>query len=116
MGSIVLFVYGTLKRGQRNHHLLADQQFIRAATTLPHFRLFDSGPYPCMVRDSAGIAIQGELWQVDESARPRLDDLEAAPILFRLEEIAVQGHAGPVFAYLFNLDVSSYQDSGESWP
>ena len=45
MASLNLFVYGTLKRGFRNHRLLERQQFIREAVTLPRYRLFDRGAY-----------------------------------------------------------------------
>jgi gamma-glutamylcyclotransferase (GGCT)/AIG2-like uncharacterized protein YtfP len=57
-----LFVYGTLKRGQRNHRLIADQRFLGEATTEPRYRVFDLGPYPGLVIDETnGVAVLGEL-------------------------------------------------------
>src|SRR5215471_201591 len=59
----IVFVYGTLKRGERNHRLLADQEFLGAAVTVPRYRVFDLGPYPGLVRDDAtGLAVRAELF------------------------------------------------------
>ena len=63
--TILLFVYGTLKRGCRNHRLIADQRYLGVATTEPRYRLYDLGPYPGLVRDdAAGLTVAGELWEV----------------------------------------------------
>jgi len=34
-----IFVYGTLKRGGRNHHFMAGQQFVGEARTAPGYTL-----------------------------------------------------------------------------
>src|SRR5262249_53161627 len=73
----LLFLYGTLKRGCRNHHLVAGQEFLGPARTLPRYRLYDSGLYPCLVEDTMqGCAIAGELWRVEADALERLDEFE----------------------------------------
>jgi len=72
-----IFVYGTLKRGGRNHHYLAGQQFLGVAHTVPGYTLFSLGDYPGMVRsaqDTAGVS--GEIWAVDEAGMKQLDELE----------------------------------------
>ena len=116
MANIILFVYGTLKRGQRNHRLLTGQEFVAPARTLPHYRLYDTGSYPCLVEDANnGVAVGGEVYRVDESLLPRLDELEGAPKLFRRAQIAVEGFGEPVFAYLYNGDVSKLVDCGAEW-
>lgn len=71
-----VFVYGTLKRGGENHEWLAGQRFLGAARTLPQYRMFDLGGHPGMIIDEQGIAIEGEVWEVDEAALTRLDVLE----------------------------------------
>lgn len=72
-----IFVYGTLKRGGSNHGWLCGQRFIAEARTQPQFRLFDLGGYPGLVADAQhGLAVEGEVWEVDAAALARLDELE----------------------------------------
>jgi gamma-glutamylaminecyclotransferase len=71
-----VFVYGTLKRGGKNHQVIAGQRFVGAARTEPAFRLHQLDGYPGMVRGSPGLSIEGELWEVDPTCLARLDDLE----------------------------------------
>jgi len=73
----LIFVYGTLKRGCRNHHFLAGQKFVGEARTAPGFRLYDLGGHPGMVAQSDDTeGVTGEIWEVDASALGRLDALE----------------------------------------
>lgn len=117
MATIMLFVYGTLKRGFTNNSLLDGQEFIRQATTLPFYRLHDSGPYPCLVKVSQnGNAIQGELWKVNDELIPTLDALEGSPELFARQEVAIRDFACPVFAYFYERETSGYRDCGSRWP
>ncbi|CAM2993926.1 gamma-glutamylcyclotransferase family protein [Rariglobus hedericola] len=72
-----LFVYGTLKRGCKNHHHIAGQTYLGEARTAGGYRLYDLGDYPGMVAapdDRDGVT--GELWEVDDRALTHLDDFE----------------------------------------
>ena len=118
----LLFLYGTLKRGHRNHHFMAGQQFLGPARTLPRYRLYNVGPHPALVEDSAnGIVVVGELWQVDDAALARLDAFEGAPqgpaedAEFVRRPIEVAGQAGPVSGYFYCRDVSGLKDIGDRW-
>ena len=72
-----VFVYGTLKRGYANSGWIRLQRFISEAETLPVYRMYDAGGYPALVLDEGGgVAIQGELWDVDAAGLARLDVLE----------------------------------------
>lgn len=75
-GRVLVFVYGTLKRGRCNHALVAGQEFIAEARTQPVYRMFDLGGYPGIFHASPGISITGELWRVDAECLARLDALE----------------------------------------
>lgn len=113
----LLFVYGTLKRGYRSHHLLDGQEFVGNASTAPGYRLYDSGDYPCLVKDTAtDHSIHGELFRVDEACLARLDEYEGAPHLFMRTFIEVPGVHEPVFTYLYVRSVSGFRDCGTSWP
>lgn len=112
-----LFVYGTLKRGCRKHALLEGQEFLGPARTLPRYRLYDGGAFPCLVpAPYNGIAVQGELWTVDEEAVQRIDVWEDAPHLFIRRTIDLEQCLLPVEAYFYRGDVSSLKDAGPVWP
>jgi gamma-glutamylaminecyclotransferase len=112
---MLLFVYGTLKRGQRNHRLLADQRFVGPAVTAPAFRLFDLGPHPAMVRDADGGAVRGELFAVSECCLGELDEFEGVPDLFDRERIGL-ADGTTAWAYLYVRPIPDGTPSGEEWP
>jgi gamma-glutamylaminecyclotransferase len=117
MSKTILFVYGTLKSGQGNNHLLAGQEFVRAAETVPIYRLVGLGWHPGLVVDrESGLAVKGELWSVDEHALARLDEYEGVPHWFRRDFIAIADLAGDVQAYFFNGDLPADAASGAEWP
>lgn len=113
----LVFVYGTLKRGGRNHTLLCGQVFIQAARTVPRYRLYDSGSYACLVEEPhRGLSVQGEVWRVDADVLARLDELEEVPYLFARCEVALEGPLRSVLAYFYQRDVSGLKDCGGVWP
>src|SRR5262245_54051761 len=113
----ILFVYGTLKSGHESNHLLAGQEFIRAAETAPLYRLYGLGWHPGLVLDQhAGLAIKGELWSVDDETLAKLDEFEGVPHWFRREFIAIADIVGDVHAYYFNGTVPADAATGAEWP
>lgn len=116
MNQQLLFVYGTLKRGQSANHLLAGGRFVRAASTLPRYRLLDLGDHPGLVEATGpGMTIQGELWWVNTSSFPALDAYEGAPRDYDRKPIGIQDCTEPVIAYFFLGDVSGLPDCGAEW-
>jgi gamma-glutamylaminecyclotransferase len=86
-------VYGTLKRGFLNHHVLTSfdsATFVSAATTLHRFPLFvDHYRIPYLVdRKGQGHCIVGELWQVDAPTLAALDELEGVSTKRYLRQLA----------------------------
>jgi gamma-glutamylcyclotransferase (GGCT)/AIG2-like uncharacterized protein YtfP len=71
-----VFVYGTLKRGFCNHHLLKNSVFAGSASTASAYRLLD-GEFP-VIRDRGPdrLQVSGELYDVDDATLARLDELE----------------------------------------
>jgi gamma-glutamylcyclotransferase (GGCT)/AIG2-like uncharacterized protein YtfP len=104
-GEFLLFVYGTLMRAGPRAGVLAGQRFLAEVRTAPGYALYDLGPYPALVRGGAG-AVRGELFAVAGSLRERLDRVEGAPRLYRLEEVNLDGVADPVFAYVYQQGVN----------
>jgi gamma-glutamylcyclotransferase (GGCT)/AIG2-like uncharacterized protein YtfP len=78
-GEILMFVYGTLKRGHGNHHWLADAPFLGEAE-LPDVVLHDLGPFPMAVPGEGTVI--GEVYRIDAGALARLDRLEGYPRLY----------------------------------
>lgn len=115
-GKTILFVYGTLKRGGRNNHLVAGGRFLGEAITEPRYRVYDLGPHPALVVDEvSGLAVRGELWEVDAPALAALDEFEEVPGPFVRAAVAVEGERA-VEAYLWNQPVPPAAPSGDRWP
>lgn len=94
MRVIRVFVYGTLRRGERAHRLLAGGRFLGQIRTEPAFELADAGPYPGLVKGGA-VAIWGELWEISPTRLPALDDYEGPDyrrVSIRLED-GTEAHA-----------------------
>ncbi len=63
---MIIFVYGTLKKGFAGNHILRNSVFLGACSTKKMYNLYTNGMYPCMVpSDEDGIKINGELYQID---------------------------------------------------
>lgn len=113
----LLFVYGTLKRGLRNHHLMAGQEFLGEVTTEPRYHVVDLGAHPGLIVDAAnGVAVHGEVWGVDQHCLAALDEFEEVPGPFVREAVAITGRADLVYAYFLNKPVPAGARTGDRWP
>ena len=114
---MILFVYGTLKRGERNHRLIADQRFVREAVTALRYRVIDLGPHPGMVHDEfTGLAVRGELWDVSDCCLAELDELEEVPDPFAREPVVSANFGEDVQAYLWVRGSPPAARTGDHWP
>ncbi|XP_053669703.1 putative gamma-glutamylcyclotransferase CG2811 [Anopheles nili] len=85
-----VFVYGTLKRGEPNHHWLTDvtngkARFIAKGHTTVRYPLVVASPYniPFLLDvPGRGHFIAGEIYEVDDPMLSRLDVLEDYPKLY----------------------------------
>ncbi len=117
--SVLLFVYGTLKRGCSNHAQLVGQSFVGEARTVPGYRLFDVGGFPGLVpwpADRDGV--EGEIWETDAAGLARLDAFEGvAEGLYRRLPVTLQPpFAGAdVEAYVYPESVDGRRDVGSRW-
>lgn len=76
---ILVFVYGTLMKGMRNHCVLEDVKgvFQSEAYTLAPWVLKHNGSYPALIEsDEAKVTVQGELYLVPQEGLRYLDALE----------------------------------------
>jgi len=84
----LVFVYGSLKRGFWNHHLLADADFIGTGRTFNKYAMHFNG-VPLVNKNRQVSQIQGELYQVDYNILKKLDRLERHPNWYIREQVAV---------------------------
>jgi len=113
-----IFVYGTLMRGDTRHRALAGQKFLGDATTSPRYRMYNVGTYPALVESPEGLAIEGELWNVDEACLARLDDIEGVSEgLYARRAIKLQPpfEASPAEAYFYLESIVGMADCGARW-
>jgi gamma-glutamylaminecyclotransferase len=97
-----VFVYGTLLRGEVNHHLLAQAEFLGSHRTAACFSLYLLRAYPGAVRGGTR-AIPGEVYGVDRAGLRRLDRLEDYPTLYDRQLLATP--YGRAWIYLFRGSV-----------
>jgi gamma-glutamylaminecyclotransferase len=90
--SLVLFVYGSLLRGQSNHFWMRAARYLGEASTEPRFELLDLGPFPALVAGGS-TAVHGELYEVDAVLLARLDVFEDVPEMYRRDVVQLQGQA-----------------------
>ncbi|MBE7481117.1 MAG: gamma-glutamylcyclotransferase [Polyangiaceae bacterium] len=73
---MILWVYGSLKRGERHHDELGGAELLGHGRTLPRYALSRSGEYPALVAGSE--VVSGELYRVTPELLARLDVFEGA--------------------------------------
>jgi|1048.fasta_scaffold06383_4 gamma-glutamylcyclotransferase (GGCT)/AIG2-like uncharacterized protein YtfP len=98
-GLELVLVYGTLKRGQANHHRLEGCRWLGPAR-LPGLALHDLGPFPMAVPcPEPDAVLQGELVAVGVERLAALDRFEGAPRLYERQRHRL--HDGrPVWVYV----------------
>ncbi|KAK7482350.1 hypothetical protein BaRGS_00026369 [Batillaria attramentaria] len=93
------FVYGTLKRGQPNHHFLLDPEtgcaeFVSTGQTVNKYPLVISGHYNIpflLYAEGKGHIVHGDVFRVDDKKRDFLDEFESHPKFYErtLTEVVV---------------------------
>ena len=93
----LVFVYGTLRHGEANHHLMVQAQWLGTHTTPPIYSLYDLGPCPAVTKGRS--AIVGEVYLIDEATLEQLDLLEDVPVTYKRKQIETP--FGPAWIYVY---------------
>ena len=109
-----LFIYGTLKKGQCRNSALEGQTFLGEVSTEPNYKLYRVSSFPGIVPVKDGIAIKGELWEVDARCLAALDRIEGHPKLFKRDTIQLQGHSEPIESYFWQGS-TDLPEIGDCW-
>jgi gamma-glutamylcyclotransferase (GGCT)/AIG2-like uncharacterized protein YtfP len=74
---VPLFVYGTLKKGERAYSRLEGSKLIAMAELQPEYKLLNCGRYPALVKVKNGTnAVPGEIYEVAKNVLQELHDYE----------------------------------------
>ena len=111
IGSVILknnyvFTYGTLLKGERNHHLIDDNDYVCDAT-VNGFIMFNLGRYPGIYHGNGTIL--GEIYLVDDITLNKLDELEEEGSLYIREIVKAKSldKEYEVYIYVYNKEVSN---------
>jgi gamma-glutamylcyclotransferase (GGCT)/AIG2-like uncharacterized protein YtfP len=116
----LIFVYGTLKRGGSNHHLMAGGSFSGNAQTPPGFTLYEITGFPGMVREGDDReGVRGEVWSVGDESLAGLDELEGVGEgLYTREPVPLGApfEGQRVEAYFYSKSTDGRPRIGPEWP
>lgn len=90
-----LFVYGTLRRGERHHDELGGSIFLRLARTACRYAVRDVAGFPALLPGTNEVP--GELFEVDDALLARLDVFEGETYARRLVELSDGSRAEAYF-------------------
>lgn len=96
--SHLVFVYGTLMKGELHHSAMSQARFLRSAETRAEYELVQVDYYPAMLSGGTKRVI-GELYEVDAPTLQALDELEAVPHEFERQAISL-ADGTEAFTYL----------------
>ncbi|WED22127.1 gamma-glutamylcyclotransferase [Vibrio sp. JC009] len=106
----LVFVYGTLRKGECNHHLLESSEYLGMYETEPDYQLFDLGEYPGLSDGKSSVT--GEVYHIDEATLAKLDLLEDVPVEYRRESINTPFGSAWIYIYQDVVPEDQVIDSG----
>ena len=110
---VKLFVYGTLREGEHRHDLLEGAPLVASTKTEPGFSLINLGDYPGMRPGGAGC-VYGEIYAINASLLPVLDEYEDYPTLY--DRVPIQLANGvTALTYLLLMDTNSPVIESGDW-
>jgi len=113
-GTHLVFVYGTLKAGEPNHHVMTDEdtgrsQFVGTGATITKYPLVIGSRYniPFLLSNAGtGHNVHGEVYCVDDEKLKALDILEAYPRFYnRQQEEILMSTGERIVAWTYLLPV-----------
>ncbi len=100
---MLVAVYGTLRRGMENHHMLRRASLLWEGFVRIPYKLVVCGDTPYLVKSNDVNRIYIEVYEVDEELLRELDDFENVPLEYRRVEIETP--VGRAWIYVASRDV-----------
>ena len=117
--STLIFVYGTLMRGDVRSSFLSKGQFVSEAVTAPKYCMYNLGSYPGLVpSQTEGLSVEGEIYSVDPATLEILDEVEgvAEGLYIRdVIELTQPELDRPVQTYFYRGEITGLPDCGPRW-
>lgn len=85
----LIFVYGSLRQGHGNHHLLEGASCYGTGQTLSNCAMYVVSGYPYVTSSEQRYPIIGELYAVDVAMLEKLDKMEGHPRYYVRRETTV---------------------------
>ena len=115
---MLIFVYGTLKKGFGANSLLQPANLVIENVAIRGFKMYTNGSFPMVVESEKGSdAVYGEIWEIEEDTLRRLDRYEGHPNLFTrnyipTEQIEFTSDLGVMMYYYNRLPSGIRLESG----
>ena len=105
-----VFVYGTLMKGEPNHHFLEDSRFL-GASAVKGYEMYNAGWYPAIIAGEG--TVPGELYEVPEWDMKYMDGLEGEGSLY-IRKCETTSEGGLAYIYEYAQDTSDLEKI-DSW-
>ncbi|MGI8547346.1 MAG: gamma-glutamylcyclotransferase family protein [Gemmatimonadaceae bacterium] len=89
-GRTRVFVYGTLRQGQRNHGALDEARLVGSGETATLYTLRVDGTLPFLDPREPRYPVRGEVYELDSDTLGAIDHLERHPAWYRRRVISVR--------------------------
>lgn len=123
MDTVLVFVYGTLRRNRPSNHILVDPKtgsaiFLAAAQTVRRFPLVGIDrvfSFPMLDAPGRGLQVNGELWEISRRKLQELDilEIEVAGFVRRQIYVSITGGITPCWVYLYPHFDADRLENGE---
>lgn len=116
---VYLFVYGSLKKGFENEHVLDKAKYISKATTVRKFAMYTSkgGEYPYLLKDKPLNNIKGELYKIArKDLLNKIDIFEGSPDYYTRESIEVKSRSFDINKRVFTYFYTNKKDHKKKQP
>lgn len=117
---IFLFIYGSLKKGFDNHHIIEKATYISKAMTVDKFAMYKNkkGDYPYLVKNEHIDNINGEVYKINRKDLLRkIDEFEDSPNYYQREKIKIKTRSGIKTAYTYfsnsNMKIKNQKSMNE---